>query len=263
MCWKELEGAVLNLCINARDAMPNGGRLTIETANVELDSDYAAQQSELEPGEFVMIAVSDTGIGISAENLAKVFDPFFTTKEVGKGTGLGLSMVYGFVKQSRGHVKVYSEVGIGTVVKMFLPRSEKTPDVFHKQADLLASLRGSESILLVEDDDFVREHAERVLVSLGYRVTPASNGPNALRILEGLEQFDLLFTDVVMPGGMTGRMLAEQATKMRPSLKVLYTSGYTQDVIVHEGRVDEGLLLLSKPYSRVELAQKIRTALAA
>jgi signal transduction histidine kinase/CheY-like chemotaxis protein len=224
----QLESAVLNLCINARDAMPQGGRLTIETANVYLDENYAAQHSELDPGEFVMIAVSDTGVGIAAENLGKVFEPFFTTKEVGKGTGLGLSMVYGFVKQSRGHVRVYSEQGIGTVVKMFLPRSERTPDVFERQATLLTNLRGSERILLVEDDDFVRAHAERVLEALGYDVTAAPNGPAALELLRGDGAFDLLFTDIVMPGGMTGKILAEQAVTMRPSLKVLYASGYTQ-----------------------------------
>jgi CheY-like chemotaxis protein len=172
-------------------------------------------------------------------------------------------MVYGFVKQSRGHVRVYSEQGMGTVVKMFLPRSERTPDVFEKRATLLTNLRGSERILLVEDDDFVRAHAERVLEALGYDVTAAPNGPAALEVLRGEGAFDLLFTDVVMPGGMTGKMLAEQAVTMRPSLKVLYTSGYTQNVIVHEGRVDEGVLLLSKPYSRLDLAQKVRAALAA
>ncbi len=256
----QLESAVLNLCINARDAMPEGGRLTIEARNAYLDEDYAAQ-NEIEPGEFVLISVSDTGIGISAENLTKVFEPFFTTKEIGKGTGLGLSMVYGFIKQSRGHVKVYSEVGIGTVVKMFLPRSETAPDVFERQAHLLASLRGEESILLVEDDDLVRAHAQSVLSDLGYRVTSAPNGPAALDILRQHAPFDLLFTDVIMPGGLTGRLLAEQATQLQPGLRVLYTSGYTQNVIVHGGRLDEGLLLLSKPYSRLELAQKVRAAL--
>jgi CheY-like chemotaxis protein len=256
----QLESAVLNLCINARDAMPEGGRLTIEARNAYLDEDYAAQ-NEIEPGEFVLISVSDTGIGISPENLAKVFEPFFTTKEIGKGTGLGLSMVYGFIKQSRGHVKVYSEAGIGTVVKMFLPRSETAPDVFERQAHLLASLRGEESILLVEDDDLVRAHAQSVLSDLGYRVTSAPNGPAALDILRQQDPFDLLFTDVIMPGGLTGRLLAEQATQLQPGLRVLYASGYTQNVIVHGGRLDEGLLLLSKPYSRLELAQKVRAAL--
>lgn len=258
----QLEAAVLNLCINARDAMPSGGQLTIEASNAFLDADYAAEQ-DVEPGEFVLISVSDTGVGILPENLAKVFDPFFTTKEVGKGTGLGLSMVYGFVKQSRGHVRVYSELGIGTAVKMFLPRSQQAPDVLERQAMLLSSLHGDEHVLLVEDDELVRAHGERVLLSLGYRVTTAANGPAALDILSAPgAHFDLLFTDVVMPGSMTGRMLAESATAMRPALKVLYASGYTQDVIVRGGQMDEGLLLLSKPYSRLELAQKVRAALA-
>lgn len=257
----QLEAAVLNLCINARDAMSGGGRLVIETANAQLDGDYAGQNAEVVAGDYVMVAVSDTGVGIPLENLARVFDPFFTTKEIGKGTGLGLSMVYGFVKQSRGHVKVYSEIGVGTVVKLYLPRSDSAPASIQKHETALADLAGTEKILLVEDDDLVRAHAESVLSALGYRVTVSSNGPAALEVLKGDDTFDLLFTDVVMPGGMTGRMLADQAIALKPGLRVLYTSGYTQNSVVHDGRVDEGVLLLSKPYSRLDLAQKIRAAL--
>ncbi|MDZ4690297.1 PAS domain S-box protein [Terricaulis sp.] len=258
----QLEAAVLNLCINARDAMPDGGRLVIETGNVELDGDYAGQNAEVAAGEYVMVAVSDSGVGIPPEHLARVFDPFFTTKEIGKGTGLGLSMVYGFVKQSRGHVKVYSEVGLGTVVKLYLPRSDSAPTSIEKHEAALADLGGTEKILLVEDDDLVRAHAESVLTALGYRVSVASNGPAALQILTRERDFDLLFTDVVMPGGMTGRMLADEAMILKPDLRVLYTSGYTQNSVVHDGRVDDGIVLLNKPYSRRDLAQKVRAALA-
>lgn len=258
----QLEAAVLNLCINARDAMSGGGLLVIETANVQLDSGYADQNAEVVAGDYVMVAVTDTGFGIPFENLARVFDPFFTTKEIGKGTGLGLSMVYGFVKQSRGHVKVYSEVGVGTVVKLYLPRSDSAPSSIQKHEVALADLAGTEKILLVEDDDLVRTHAECVLSALGYRVTIACNGPAALEVLKGDNNFDLLFTDVVMPGGMTGRMLADQAIILNPTIRILYTSGYTQNSVVHDGRLDEGVLLLSKPYSRLDLAQKVRAALA-
>ncbi|MCX7358056.1 MAG: PAS domain S-box protein [Alphaproteobacteria bacterium] len=257
----QLEAAVLNLCINARDAMPGGGRVVVETDNVHLDGDYAGQNAEVTAGEYVMVAVSDTGTGISPENLSRVFDPFFTTKEIGKGTGLGLSMVYGFVKQSRGHVKVYSEVDFGTVVKLYLPRSSSAPAIIEKHQAALADLAGTDKILLVEDDDLVRAHAESVLSALGYRVTVASNGPAALEVLQRDNTFDLLFTDVVMPGGMTGRMLADRAIVLKPGLRVLYTSGYTQNSVVHDGRLDEGVLLLSKPYSRLDLAQKVRAAL--
>lgn len=257
----QLEAAVLNLCINARDAMSGGGRLVIETANVRLDGDYAGQNADVVAGDYVMVAVSDTGVGIAPAHLSRVFDPFFTTKEIGKGTGLGLSMVYGFVKQSRGHVKVYSEVGVGTVVKLYLPRSDSAPRPIEKHEAALADLAGTEKILLVEDDDLVRAHAESVLSNLGYRVTVASNGPSALEVLKGDNTFDLLFTDVVMPGGMTGRMLADHALALKPGLRVLYTSGYTQNAVVHDGRVDEDVLLLSKPYSRLDLAQKVRAAL--
>jgi signal transduction histidine kinase len=259
----QLEEAVLNLCINARDAMQGGGRIIIETANTQLDEDYAVAHADLISGEYVMVAVSDTGMGISPENLDRVFDPFFTTKDVGSGIGLGLSMVYGFIKQSCGHIEIYSEVGKGTAIKMFLPRSEQACHVVDEMPASIADLGGTEKILLVEDDELVRHHAERQLIALGYLVTTAVNGPAALETIKLRADIDLLFTDVVMPGGMNGLILADQALKLRPHLKVLYTSGYTENAMLHLDRLDKGILLLTKPYSRIELAQKVRAALAA
>jgi signal transduction histidine kinase len=256
----QLENAVLNLCINARDAMEDGGRLSIETINALLDDD--AVDADLAPGEYVMIAVSDTGKGISPENLARVFDPFFTTKDVGKGTGLGLSMVHGFISQSRGQIRIYSEIGQGTVIKMFLPRSGNAHCFADEINIAMSDVGGTENILLVEDDELVRQHTERQLVSLGYHVITAVDGPTALAVVMAGGDFDLLFTDVVMPNGMNGRMLATQLVKIRPHLRVLFASGYTENLLVHEGRLAEDTLLLSKPYSRTELARKIRMALA-
>jgi len=257
----QLESAILNLCLNARDAMPAGGRLTIETANMLLDAKYAANHSEVRAGRYVMLAVSDTGVGISAQDLPRVFEPFFTTKETGKGTGLGLAMVYGFIKQSGGHVSIYSERGQGTSVKMYLPSTdaEQETSSLPVEAELTG---GSEGILLVEDDPMVRSFAKKELVSLGYRVVEAANALTALDLLRGSEVFDLLFTDVVMPGGMSGKQLADEALKVRPALKVLYTSGYTENAISHHGRLDPGVNLLPKPYRRKELADKVRNALA-
>ncbi len=257
----QLESSILNLCINARDAMPDGGQLTIETSMVELDSLYASQQSEVEPGSYVLVAISDTGFGIPAKQLSQVFEPFFTTKPLGKGSGLGLSMVYGFIKQSQGHIKIYSEEEVGTTVRMYLPRywGEAKPQVV--EAGDSVRLGGSERILLVEDDELVLEYACQQLQLLGYDVLTAPNGPEALALIQQHEDIDLLFTDVMMPGGMSGRELAEAAHAIRPNLKVLYTSGYTENAIVHHGRLDPGVQLLSKPYSRLELAQKVRYVL--
>jgi nitrogen-specific signal transduction histidine kinase len=257
----QLEAAVLNLCINARDAMPEGGLLTIETANVWLDAEYRKTHPEVEPGAYVMLAVSDTGTGIPADMLDRIFEPFFTTKEVGKGSGLGLSMVYGFVKQSGGHVRIYSEVDRGTTVRVYLRRSDQRLD--DAPGDVLASetAGGSERILLVEDDELVRAHVYGQLELLGYRVTPVPDGRTALSVLRH-ERFDLLFTDVVMPGGMNGRELADQARTDHPGLRVLYTSGYTENAIVHHGQLDASAQLLSKPYSRLELARKLRQVLS-
>jgi PAS domain S-box-containing protein len=257
----QLESAVLNLCLNARDAMPAGGRLTIETANMLLDAKYAAVHSEVRAGRYVMLAVSDTGVGISGADLPRVFEPFFTTKETGKGTGLGLAMVYGFIKQSGGHVSIYSEPGQGTSVKMYLPSTDAEQELSSQPVETELT-GGSESILLVEDDPMVRSFAKKELVSLGYRVVEAPNAPTALDLLRGSEVFDLLFTDVVMPGGMSGKQLADEALRIRPALKVLYTSGYTENAISHHGRLDPGVNLLPKPYRRKDLADKVRNTLA-
>jgi PAS domain S-box-containing protein len=255
----QFEAAVLNLCINARDAMPGGGKLILETSNVVLDQHYAEQRVDVVPGAYVRISISDTGTGMSTADVARAFEPFFTTKPRGKGTGLGLSMVYGFVKQSGGHVAIYSELGHGTVVKLYLPQTTERPEP-SAIAKPNESARG-ESILLVEDDDLVRTHALQLLKSLGYRVAVASSGPEALEELRKGEPCDLLFTDVIMPGGMTGPQLAEAALALRPGLRVLYASGYTENAIVHHGRVDPGVNLLHKPYRKQELAAKLRAVI--
>jgi signal transduction histidine kinase len=258
----QLSTAILNLALNARDAMPNGGKLTLETKNVVLDDDYAGMNSEVNPGNYVMIAVSDSGEGIPANLLEKVFEPFFTTKDVGKGSGLGLSMVYGFVKQSNGHIKIYSEEGHGTTVKLYLPRAAGIPDTLAAEAGISGIERGDESILIVEDDALVREYVVTQISNLGYDTLAASNAAEALAIIDGPERIDLLFTDVIIPGGMNGRQLAIEALTRRQGLKVLYTSGYTENAIVHHGRLDAGVLLLPKPYLSSDLGRMIRTALA-
>jgi CheY-like chemotaxis protein len=259
----QLTTAVLNLALNARDAMPDGGKLIIETHNDMLDEGYAGHHSDVKPGAYVMIAISDTGEGIPAELLDKVFEPFFTTKPSGKGTGLGLSMVYGFVKQSGGHIKVYSEVGHGTTIKLYLPRStESAPEAIEAVAPETAE-GGTELILVVEDDALVRDYVIAQIRSLGYRTLSAANADEALGNIKANPDIDLLFTDVIMPGLMNGRQLAEAALRIRSGLKVLYTSGYTEDAIVHHGRLDPGVLLLPKPYRKAELARMIRLALGA
>ena len=259
----QLELAILNLCINARDAMPEGGKLMIETANLTLDQEYAAADFEVTPGEYVMVAITDTGGGIPPGQLARVFDPFFTTKPSGKGTGLGLSMVYGFTKQSGGSVRIYSEVAVGTTVKLYLPRlrAEAAAARPRGPSPPQPEPRGSAIILLVEDDALVRSHAARLLEDLGYRVIAAADGPEALAIAGGDRRIDLLFTDVMMPGGMNGPQLAEAVGRLRPNIAVLYTSGYTENAVVHHRRVDAGRPLLHKPYDRRALAEKIRHAL--
>jgi PAS domain S-box-containing protein len=258
----QLTTAVLNMALNARDAMPGGGRLTLETRNVHLDEDYASMHSEVAPGNYLMLAVSDTGCGISPENLEKVFDPFFTTKEVGKGTGLGLSMVFGFVKQSQGHIKIYSEVGHGTSVKLYLPRSTGLGDAAGETQELAPIEGGDEAILIVEDDALVRKYVVTQVGSLGYTTIAVANAAEALEIIDTDVPIHLLFTDVIMPGAMNGRQLVDEALKRRPSLKTLFTSGYTENAIVHHGRLDAGVLLLAKPYRKPELARMIRVALA-
>ena len=257
----QLTTAVLNLALNARDAMPSGGKLALETSNVYLDENYAGMHDEVAAGNYVMIAVSDTGTGIPAALLERVFDPFFTTKEVGKGTGLGLSMVFGFVKQSGGHIKIYSEEGHGTSVKIYLPRAT---GMNQTAAEVLVSENiegGNEAVLVVEDDSLVRRHVMTQIESLGYTTLEAANAADALRIIDNAAKIDLLFTDVIMPGPMNGRQLVDEALRRRPDLKTLYTSGYTENAIVHHGRLDSGVLLLAKPYRKSELARMIRLAL--
>ena len=260
----QLESALLNLAINARDAMPKGGKLTIETANIRLEDEYVARYSYVVPGDYVMLAVTDTGSGMPPADLKKVFEPFFTTKEAGKGSGLGLSMVYGFIKQLDGHVNIYSEEGHGTTVKLYLPRAKPGDEaVVEKAAPDAAVQAGGETILVVEDEAAVREIAVAILEEQGYRTLEAENGPAALRILDENSDIDLLLTDVVMPGGMGGPELAQEAQTRRPNLKVLYTSGYAENAIAHRGVLDEGFEMIDKPYSRAGLARKVRQVLDA
>ena len=242
--------------------MPNGGKLAFETSNVYLDENYANMHSEVAAGNYVMIAVSDTGSGIPAALLERVFDPFFTTKEIGKGTGLGLSMVFGFVKQSGGHVKIYSEEGHGTSVKIYLPRATGLHQTAAKALVSADIEGGNETVLVVEDDALVRRYVVTQIESLGYTTLEAANAAEALRIIDNAGTIDLLFTDVIMPGDMNGRQLVDEALKRRPTLKTLFTSGYTENAIVHHGRLDSGVLLLAKPYRKSELARMIRLALA-
>ncbi|WP_445222003.1 CHASE3 domain-containing protein [Bradyrhizobium sp. Pa8] len=254
-----LTNAVLNMAINARDAMPNGGKLLLETHHVVLDEAYAQAHAEVQPGPYVMLAVSDTGTGMTADIQQKAFEPFFTTKEVGKGSGLGLSMVYGFVKQSGGHIKIYSEEGHGTTIKLYLPPGDGMTDAAAPVAPQAEG--GAETIFVVEDDTLVRNFVTAQLQSLGYDTVAAPDGRAALDMIEAGQDFDLLFTDVVIPGGMSGRELAEAVAKRRPGVRVLYTSGYTDNAIVHHGKLDDGVLLLTKPYRRNQLAEMIRKAL--
>jgi CheY-like chemotaxis protein len=256
----QLTAALINLALNSRDAMPNGGKLVIETDHVYLDETYAKNNSEVRPGPYVLIALSDTGSGISPSILGKVFEPFFTTKEVGRGTGLGLSMVYGFVKQSLGHIKIYSEVGHGTTIKLYLPLADQITQLADA-APIPPAAGGTEAILVVEDDGLVRDYVAAQLHSLGYQVLTAGNAAEALAVIDSGADLDLLFTDVIMPGSMNGRLLADEALKRRPSLKVLFTSGYTENAIVHHGRLDPGVLLLSKPYRKSDLARLVREAM--
>jgi CheY-like chemotaxis protein len=247
------------MAINARDAMPNGGKLLLETHRVELDQAYAQANADVRPGPYVMLAVSDTGTGMPPAVQEKAFEPFFTTKEVGKGSGLGLSMVYGFVKQSGGHIKIYSEEGYGTTIKLYLPPGEGPAQGGTEPTPAAAG--GVETILVVEDDNLVRNFVTAQLQSLGYKTIAAVDGRSALQLIDRGEPFDLLFTDVVIPGGMSGRDLADEVARRKPGLKVLYTSGYTDNAIVHQGKLDDGVLLLTKPYRRNQLAEMVRLAL--
>jgi CheY-like chemotaxis protein len=258
----ELENALVNLAVNARDAMPDGGRLTIETSNAFLDEDYVQTIPEpVAPGQYVLLAVTDTGLGMDGETLRKVFEPFFTTKEVGKGTGLGLSQVYGFVRQTGGHIQIYSERDVGTTVKIYLPRlhgvlEPARPSTIAQRVD-----GGSETILVVEDHDDLRAYSAGVLRELGYQVLEAGNGRAALDLLQSNNDVALLFTDVVMPAGLDGRQLADEAARRRPGIKILFTTGYTRNAIVRDDRLDPGVNLISKPFTFHELASKVRLLL--
>jgi signal transduction histidine kinase/ActR/RegA family two-component response regulator len=263
-----LENVLVNLVVNARDAMPDGGCVTIETANVYLDEAYAARFGDIAAGQYVLLSVSDTGRGIAPELMPKVFEPFFTTKHSGEGSGLGLSMVHGFVKQSGGHIRLYSEVGQGTTVKIYLPRLANAEEMPAAPAEISAAPTGlaraqpGETILVVEDNDSVREYATTALTEIGYRVIAASDADEALRIADrGDERIDLLFTDVVLGSGPNGRELATRIGEKRAGLPVLFTTGYTRNAIVHHGRLDPGVHLLDKPFTQQDLARKIRELL--
>ncbi|ASP19253.1 sensor kinase CckA [Antarctobacter heliothermus] len=254
----QFENAVLNLVINARDAMPRGGKLTVETANTRLDADYAAQHTEVLPGQYVLVAVSDAGTGMKPDVVREAFTPFFTTKGVGKGSGLGLSMVFGFVKQSGGHVKIYSEEGHGTTVKMYFPRHIADPKRTSNAADArpLGQPRGAGHVLLVEDDPAILLYAERTLKALGYTADTALTGDAAAELLRQ-ETYDILLTDVVLPGNLNGARLADLAGKIAPRTKVLFMSGYTENAIVHNGQLDPDVELISKPFTRDQLARRL------
>ncbi|MFI5029281.1 MAG: CHASE3 domain-containing protein [Reyranellales bacterium] len=257
----QLENALLNLAINARDAMPDGGHLTIETANAHLDDEYAANHVEVVPGQYVMLAVSDSGVGMSKDTVGRAFDPFFTTKSTGKGTGLGLSQVHGFVKQSGGHIKIYSEVGQGTTVKLYLPRSTAASDSeMESRPGSLVQQRVC-TVLVVEDEEQVRRIIVDMLRQLGHTVLSAEGGPAALKVLGDHPEVDLLLTDVVMPD-MNGRELAEEAGRRRPGLRLLFMTGYTRNAIVHAGVLDPDVQMLAKPFTLEQLAAKLTVVLA-
>ena len=258
---QQLENAILNIAINGRDAMPDGGKLTIETGNTYLDQAYCAQNPEVKPGQFALIAVTDTGIGMSADVAARVFDPFFTTKPTGKGTGLGLSQVYGFVKQSSGHIKIYSEPGSGTTVKIYLPRLiADAKDIERTALEPMRTGDRNEIILVVEDDPLMRRLATEALHELGYTVFDCDGAANALATLDRVTDVKLLFTDVVMPD-INGKKLADEAVRRRPGLKILFTTGYTANAVVHGGVLDAGVNFISKPFTLDQLAAKVRTVL--
>jgi CheY-like chemotaxis protein len=259
----QLESAVLNLCVNARDAMPDGGRLTIETSNTCID-DVIAKEYALPAGQYALIAVADSGTGMSAEVMARAFDPFYTTKEVGKGTGLGLSQVYGFVRQSGGHVKIHSEIGVGTTIRIYLPRHHGNAQTAEGKTKAVSAYRGSKSeiVLVVEDEERVRTISVEALRDLGYTAIGASSAQEALQLFDSGLGVSLLFTDVIMPA-MSGRELADELRQRHPNLKVLFTTGYTPNAIVHHDILEPGTSLLTKPFNVEELATKVRQMLDA
>jgi signal transduction histidine kinase/CheY-like chemotaxis protein len=256
----EMESTLLNLALNARDAMPTGGKLTIETSNAYLDDEYCREHEGILPGQYILVAITDSGAGMSAETIDRAFEPFFTTKEAGKGTGLGLSQVYGFMKQSGGHVKIYSEPGEGTTIKLYLPRREGNELVISGDDDLNSERGGGETILIVEDDDGVRQYASEILRDLNYQVIEAKDSATALRLLDADKKFALLLTDVVLPG-KNGRELANEVERRRPGTKIIFMTGYSRNAIVHHGRLDPGIELIPKPLTERVLARKIRQVL--
>jgi CheY-like chemotaxis protein len=257
----QIEQIAMNLAVNARDAMPKGGKLTVETKNVDLDEDYAKSHIDVKPGPHVMLAMTDSGCGMDEKTRSKLFDPFYTTKEPGKGTGLGLSTVYGIVKQSGGNIWVYSEPGKGTTFKIYLPRINKMEKTGSPSKDIRKPSRGDETILLVEDDEAVRQVTLAMLEGSGYTIIEASNGAEAFRISEEHEgNIDLLLTDVVMPG-MSGRELADQIERDHPGIRVLFMSGYTDNAIHHHGVLEPGTAFIEKPFSQASLTRKIRDVL--
>jgi CheY-like chemotaxis protein len=256
-----VENALLNLAINARDAMPDGGKLTISAANATLDEIHVASQTELSPGDYVVLSVSDTGAGMTPEVLAHVFEPFYTTKEVGEGSGLGLSMVYGFAKQSGGGVVIRSEPGLGTMVKIYLPRGAEVGSRVDLDEVAAVPLGHGETVLLIEDDPDVRELTESMLASLGYRVLIAEDARVGIKALAAESPVDLVLSDVVLPGGMSGPDLAEQAKSIDPGIKILFMSGYTEKVFQHQNPLPEGADLLNKPFRISELAKRVQQAL--
>jgi signal transduction histidine kinase/CheY-like chemotaxis protein/CHASE3 domain sensor protein len=258
----QLTTAILNLAVNARDAMPNGGPITIEAEDVVIGDEQIAGMPDLKPGAYVAITVTDSGEGMPPAVRERIFEPFFTTKDVGRGTGLGLAMVYGFVKQSQGHIQVYSEVGYGTSFKLLLPSTNMAAIAVEDACD--ESLpTGTESILIVEDDRLVGDYVKRQLVTLGYRISHAETARDALKLIADGEHFDLMMTDIVLPGNMNGRELAQQVVRLRPDIRVFYTSGYSRDAIIHQGRLDSDIVLLNKPYRKEKLAQVLRQVLDA
>ena len=259
----ELESTLLNLALNARDAMPDGGKLTIETSNAYLDDEYCRLHTDVRPGQYILIAVTDSGAGMSTETIERAFEPFYTTKEAGKGTGLGLSQVYGFMKQSGGHVKIYSEVGEGTTIKLYLPRYDVDEAMAPVEDDQAGAEHGrGETILIVEDDDGVRQYASEILRDLNYLIIEAKDSASALRLLDADKKFDLMLTDVVLPG-KNGRELADEVERRRPETKIIFMTGYSRNAIVHHGRLDRGTELITKPLIERVLARKIRQVLDA
>lgn len=264
----QIENAIVNLAVNARDAMPSGGKLTIETGNSYLDETYANSFGDVKPGRYVMLSVTDKGTGITKQKLERIFEPFFTTKEVGKGTGLGLAMIYGFVKQSEGQIEVYSEVDHGTTVKIYLPRTTRPSKINSTHigksnaalSEIPTAYKG-EVILLVEDDTDVREYAISVLEDLGHEVLVAVDGTMAIEVFKKAKRVDLLFTDVVLGGALNGRQMADAIKALAPELRVLFTTGYTRNAIIHQGKLDSDVNLLNKPYTQRDHALKLRSVL--